>query len=337
MQPHPVPQNVTAFQFKLVGDMTLKQFLYLASGVGVAYLIFVILAAPAPILAWPMIVFFTFSGIAFAFIPLGDRPFDHWVKAYLKATYSPTKMSWQKNGKNSKEDSLFQNRLNVYFSTQLPDFTIQPAEPPAAIQPAVPEKLPETEELTKTVKLGHEAQSLQVKIIQTERELTQAKAEAAQPGVDKNKSMEEFNSVFNNLQKLVKEAQEVKDELSRVTKTDIPVETPKAIISVVTPTKPSAKMPLLTSSPNVINGIVMDSAGNYLEAAVVVIHDKDGLPVRALKTNKLGQFTGATPLPNGVYTVETEKESLSFDVLQIELKGEVLPPLQIAAKKLLQG
>ena len=65
---------------------------------------------------------------------------------------------------------------------------------------------------------------------------------------------------------------------------------------------------------------------------MAVIYDKEGLPVRALKTNKLGQFTGSTPLPNGVYTLELEKDNFTFDVLQIELTGQVLPPLLITAK-----
>lgn len=332
MEAHPVPQNVTTFQFKLVGDMTLKQFMYLASGVGMAYLIFVTLGTSAPFLAWPLIAIFSFLGVAFAFIPIGERPFDHWVKAYLKAVYSPTKLIWQKEGKTFSGSPLFPGRLNIYLSTQLPEFTIQTAPPPPPMSEK--EELPKPEELSKTVELGQEAQTLQVKIIQTERELAEVKNRATQPGEDKVKSMEQFNAVFNNLQKLVSEAQEVKNELAHVTKEDM-IEMPKVKITVVIPPKVPTKLPTLTSSPNVINGIVMDSAGNYLDAAVVVIHDKDGLPVRALKTNKLGQFTGATPLPNGVYTVETEKENLSFDVLQIELAGAVLPPLQILAKKLL--
>ena len=40
MQQHPVPQNVTQYQFRLVGDMTLKQFLELAGGMLLAYLIY---------------------------------------------------------------------------------------------------------------------------------------------------------------------------------------------------------------------------------------------------------------------------------------------------------
>ena len=81
-------------------------------------------------------------------------------------------------------------------------------------------------------------------------------------------------------------------------------------------------------------GIVTDSLGNYIEGAIVVAHDRQGLPVRALKSNKLGQFVAATPLPNGEYTIMVEKDNLLFDKIGIDLKNEVLPPMLVAAKKL---
>src|SRR5687768_4930122 len=111
MDTHPVPQNVTSFQFRLIGDMTLKQFGYLGVGVGFAYLIFILLATSAPLIAWPIIVISSFLGIAFAFIPIQDRPLDHWVAAFLKAIYNPTKRVWKKNGKDYKTDSNFNNRM----------------------------------------------------------------------------------------------------------------------------------------------------------------------------------------------------------------------------------
>jgi hypothetical protein len=82
----------------------------------------------------------------------------------------------------------------------------------------------------------------------------------------------------------------------------------------------------------VINGIVTDALNNYLDGVIVVAHDKEGFPVRALKSNKLGQFIAATPLPNGTYTLNLEKGNLVFDVLKVELDGSVLPPLRVSAK-----
>lgn len=328
---HPVPQNITSFEFRLIGDMTLKQFLYLAVGVGTSYITFVFLATRVPFFAWPVMVISAISGIAFAFLPISDRPLDYWVRAFLKAVYSPTKRVWQKNGHLFSAEPLFASRLNIYLSPQLPPL-VQPQTIAAELQTLPPKQppsqspgadLPTSEELTQTVELAKQAQSLQVKILESQRELNQIRDK---PDID------EFNEVFNNLQTLVQEAQSIKKQLAILTK-EPQIETPPVKIEVVKPPQQKQTQLTLTTFPNVINGIVTDSTGNYLDGVVVVIHSKEGLPVRALKTNKLGQFTGSTPLPNGIYTIELEKDNLIFDVLQIELEGKLLPPLAIAAKR----
>lgn len=353
MEAHPVPQNVTSFEFRLIGDMTLKQFAYLAIGAGIAYLFFVFLAIPAPFLAWPVIVISSFLGVAFAFIPIASRPLDHWTVAFLKAIYSPTKRSWQKQGKTYTNNPLFKQRLNVFLSSQtitstqvnlsqlsaakapIPYQSSPIQQPPQHISPPESslQNLPSAKDLEETVKLAKEAQTLQVKILESQRELGRIKSEAKSPSVDVKTQTEQFNDVFSNLQKLIVEAEQTKKELADITKEPEPPASVK--VTVVAAPKQKQTQLTLTSFPNVINGIISDSLGNYLDGVVVVIHDKDGLPVRALKSNKLGQFTGSTPLPNGTYTIELEKDNLSFDILQIQLEGKVLPPLKIEAKKML--
>ena len=46
MDQHPVPRNISSFEFHLIGDMTLKQFAYLAGGVFIAYLLSKVLPFP---------------------------------------------------------------------------------------------------------------------------------------------------------------------------------------------------------------------------------------------------------------------------------------------------
>ena len=114
---HPVPQNVTSFEFHLVGDMTLKQFAYLGAGLGVAYLTFVLLFTPAPYLAIPIIAFSSLFGAALAFLPILDRPFDHWLMVFFKSIYSPTKgMLKTADGKPPTV-----NRLQLYLSAAQPE------------------------------------------------------------------------------------------------------------------------------------------------------------------------------------------------------------------------
>ena len=97
MEQHPIPQNIASYQFRLVGDMTLKQFLELAGG-GILALIVYKSGLPE-IIKWPFIVVFSLAGIAFAFFPLEERPLDIWIINFFKSIYSPTLYLWRKQPK----------------------------------------------------------------------------------------------------------------------------------------------------------------------------------------------------------------------------------------------
>ncbi len=88
----------------------------------------------------------------------------------------------------------------------------------------------------------------------------------------------------------------------------------------------------LTDKPNVISGLVTDSTGAPIEGAVLVLRDSGGIPVRALKANKLGQFLSATPLPSGTYTIEVESDLATFRAAWINLSGQIVSPIGLVAE-----
>ncbi|KKU90418.1 MAG: hypothetical protein UY21_C0023G0003 [Microgenomates group bacterium GW2011_GWA1_48_10] len=90
----------------------------------------------------------------------------------------------------------------------------------------------------------------------------------------------------------------------------------------------------LTDTPNVLSGLVTDEKGSPIESAVLVVRDANGIPVRALKTNKLGQFLSATPLSSGTYTIEAESDIASFKHLSVNLTGQILPPVGIRGERI---
>lgn len=92
-----------------------------------------------------------------------------------------------------------------------------------------------------------------------------------------------------------------------------------------------AGLPHVSDTPNVVVGIVKDSRGNVLPNMLVEVKDKDSNPVRAFKTNPLGQFASATPLNPGQYTIELEdpKKQHSFDTIQITANNQILLPIEI--------
>jgi hypothetical protein len=85
---HPIPQQISSYEFKLVGDMTLKQFLKAAVGIVVAIIIYK--TSLLAIFKWPLMLISGGLGLALAFVPFEDRPLDTWLTAFLKSIYSPT-------------------------------------------------------------------------------------------------------------------------------------------------------------------------------------------------------------------------------------------------------
>lgn len=93
----------------------------------------------------------------------------------------------------------------------------------------------------------------------------------------------------------------------------------------------SAGSPRVSDTPNVIIGIVKDPRGNVLSHILIEVKDAAGNPVRAFKTNVLGQFASATPLANGIYTIELEdpKKQQTFDKIQITTEGRIMLPIEV--------
>jgi hypothetical protein len=93
MQQHPVPQNITAFEFKLVGFLTLKQFGYLATAGVISFIFFV---ATASFLKWLFIVPIASFALALAFLPVSGVTFDKWIVLFLRTVANPSKRVWRK-------------------------------------------------------------------------------------------------------------------------------------------------------------------------------------------------------------------------------------------------
>jgi len=90
---HAVPQNVMSVEFKLIGDLTMRQFAYVFIAGVLAYLSYVFFVG---IFRWPLVFLIAFGGIGFAFIPVQERGMDEWIINFFRAMYSPTQRIWRK-------------------------------------------------------------------------------------------------------------------------------------------------------------------------------------------------------------------------------------------------
>ena len=141
---------------------------------------------------------------------------------------------------------------------------------------------------------------------------------------------------------LEKELQKLQQQFSgintpQVTKPEVsPQENRESDIKAASPKSVISDIGILNyqQAPNLIAGVIKDPQRKLLPNIILTIKDKSGLPVRALKTNKLGQFTTATPLPNGTYLLEIEDpmKRYIFDVTQISLSGKIFLPIELIAR-----
>lgn len=97
MKEHAIPQDITGYKFHIVGNMTLKQFAEVAIGFVIAFFLYKTnLYAPVK---WALVVLSASLGGALAFVPIEERPLDHWFITFFTILYKPTKFYWKRKPK----------------------------------------------------------------------------------------------------------------------------------------------------------------------------------------------------------------------------------------------
>ena len=383
MENHPIPQDITGFQFKLIGDMTIKQFAYLAAGVILGWITYVL---PIFILIKiPFVLFFAGFGVAAAFVPIEGRPFDVMIANYFKALFNPTQYVYRKIGghmwfpqinkqtvqaletKPVSPDSTqklkdflkslpqkTKNKLDekeLAFLNSLSSLSLTPQANQA--QQITPFKQAEETKKgeEKSLKTEGETESQKEKNLDEtasnlKKQLEEAKlAETTKAG---SAQYETAHTKVMELEKLLQEIQSQKQNLEGQIielRKKLDMKNQNVFTPSVAQAKPqtqtvrqiprelgkSAGLPLISEFPNLIAGIIKDPRDNPLPNILVEVKDESGNPVRAFKTNVLGQFASATPLANGTYAISFEdpKTENKFDTVEIKVTGEILMPIEV--------
>lgn len=89
-----MPRQITTFEFKLIGFLTLKQFIYLVVFIPVGFIAFKLISIP--LLNIVLAALIGGLGVAFAFLPVNDRPLDVWIKNLIKRLTAPTQYIYHK-------------------------------------------------------------------------------------------------------------------------------------------------------------------------------------------------------------------------------------------------
>jgi hypothetical protein len=310
MEQHPIPQQISSYEFHLVGDMTLKQFVKLAIGLIFAFLIF---KSGLPVyFRLPLSFFFGLLGVASAFLPIHDRPFEVWVINFFKRAYSPTIFLWKKQEKDYAFATVTASppvpkAKTVHVEDKYSKLDEYAGTLPQDYSPDLPPEIePETKPESKPILTSLQPQRLGVK---------KALKSDGSTGPD-------FN--FDKAEQISPETMGKIEDVLRG---------PKPAGNFSQPEYEQTPMPATPTVPNIVNGIILNEKGSVIEGAIVEIQDIGGNPIRAMRTNSLGQFQTATPLSEGDYLIIAEKEPYRFDIIKLKIEGVIVRPIKIQARK----
>ncbi len=396
MENHPIPQDVTGFKFKLIGSVTVKQFLYILGGGILAAILFMI--PINPLIKFPLCAFFGGIGVMLAFVPIDGRPMDVMIKNFARALPAENQFIYRKKGSEVligeffaaplitstkpteqrpvNENSLDSKRallrgalrrsykpdekeeatlsaINSYLHEDSSQFSASPSvqnldvAPQEATKIAQPTPIPQVN-ISEAIKVVTPA------FVAPPAETLVTKPSPAVQSVDAAPDLQpQFTAPQAPITPPTPSYQGVptpyvtqemqSSPLSTISSPMTTSQAPTAPTSSVAPNQSSsvttvapqaslkAGFPQLPDTPNVVMGIIKDPRGKIIPNILVEIMDTQGIPVRAFKTNALGQFAAATPLPNGEYNVllEDPRKLNEFEQIHISLAGTIFEPLEI--------
>lgn len=291
MDNHPIPQDVTGFQFKLIGNMTVKQFAYLATGVVFAW---ILLQLPVNILIkFPFVAFSAIFGIGLAYFPVSGRPMDVMIGNYIKALIRPTQFIYEKVGGQ------------IYFPHKTQFAAVKNIQQYKNNFSPFPKDKLKAYLQTSDIRPKNKADEIENNFLMSVSSLTTGNA----PSIDIQQVSPQPIAITQSIQPttpLTRPAMSVLSGFNKVI------------------------MPSVPEFPNLITGITKDARGNALANILVEVKDKQSNPVRAFKTNELGRFASATPLINGEYAIEFEdpKGQNKFEKMTINVAGQIIMPIE---------
>src|SRR5258706_2471810 len=273
MENHPIPQQISSYQFRLVGDMTLKQFFQVGGGALIAILLY---SSGLPFyIKWPLIVISFIIGVALAFFPLEDRPLSKWIFLFAKSVYAPTLYLWMKSYKAPQ-----------FFQAESTQTTQALPVIPAVLLPELEKTLPE-KDLPKELEQGEKQFLSNVVALDQNVEPQELNLEPQEHITESALPQQTFRQEVTVPQ--VAAIQVPQTQKHDVVLPEPDVQDDQALDYQVTPVSgqvsqdismaqfsPDAAPPIPPTRANVIVGQVMDNDGKIVENAILEVKDGEG-------------------------------------------------------------
>ncbi len=320
MEAHPIPRQITTFEFKLVGFFTVKQFIEIVFFAVIGFVLYLIF--PIPLVNIVVGVLVGAIGFALALLPYNERPLDEWIVLMFRRLRSPTQYIFHKNNPA------------VYFFNDL-YFVSDPHR-----------VLTHVESREKLAAYLARAQSAQTQAQPLNASTPSAPAAPISTGqaAPPSQSVPVASALVP-----MQSAQIVQPTPAKDHATPIPLPPPKLTLQTATLKAKEVAGNPASSPPSTTSNVVKGPRAPFLTGEVknhkqlpipgilVYLKDSSGKTLRLMKTNPHGIFATFNAVPPGSYSFELKdpRESYFFDTMTKEV-AELNPiPLEFVSKELL--
>lgn len=234
IQQHPLPQDISSYRFRLIGDMTIKQFAFLAAFIIIGIVFY---SSPLPFFfKYPLAAIAVGLGIGIAFVPVQGRPLDQWIVAFIKSIYSPTQYTWR------------QSKSETSSSVNQP----APTPTPAAPQPAI---------AAKPISVGQQTPA-------TPQPSSTPTATAPAPNIDNTPPQPK--KPYSTVAQTPQAAAPVQTPTALPT----PTSSPAGVASTSPAPITTLPIPFTPTTPNTLVGLTLNNEGKILDSVLVEIQSK---------------------------------------------------------------
>ena len=312
MRQHAIPQNILDIEFKLFTKFTIREFVYMAVGVGFGgiFLYFYSLAQIPGIIAFPVFLFSSGMGLFLGLVNINDQKADVFLKNYIWAITHPTQRVWRNKMIDEKLGQEIKPQFNVTQGTMK--------------------------------RQGEEA---------SEAEIIGASNDSPKPEYIEKSKLEEFDKEEREyLDKITKLAQSSgsanpqQTSSTLITETTVLKQEVKPETAVQTSTQPGKiridsnnKNNYLTTlnkpTPYIgnLNFKILNQKNEELNQAVLVIKDMQNRVLSALQTDNNGEAMANRIFPVGTYNIEVQLNGYTFPQVQIIMDKQDFEPIKIKA------
>ncbi len=298
MEQHPIPRQITTFEFKLIGFLTLKQFIYLIVFTPLGFIVFRVF--PVPFLNIVLGAMVAGIGAAFAFVPINDRPLDVWIRNLMRRVTSPTQYMYHKENKP------------IYFLGDL-YFAQDPHRAMTHIE---------------------SRQKLSAYLAQTGGTNASAPVQAQSKKKQQISNLfKEHVSLFMGKKNTPPpKKEEEKKPAPAATSTQNHADPAQPL-----PVQPQTAPSTIAGKPTFLTGVIKNHKLIPLPGILVYVKDPGGNVVRLLKTNPHGVFATFNPLDRGEYAFEPKdpRKTYFFDTMKLMVENANQKPIEIFSRELL--